>query len=158
MYGSWHACPKKANTASLCSTMHRCCAIAVVVITCYLSLIPNGHWSSCMLPHAHLLMLNSHLTSHRTCAAVHGWAVKALRSPWCVLLLQTVQFLTVDYGQEFCDYYGARCNRQNIETCRVKAVSEVPPSTKMSWVQHKLPLAPSGEQGSPPPAESPSAV
>lgn len=59
---------------------------------------------------------------------------------------QVVQYLTVDYGKEFCDYYGARCNRQMIETCRVKAVGEVPSSVKMDWVEHKVPIPPKGHQ------------
>lgn len=62
------------------------------------------------------------------------------------LSLQVVQLLTVDYGKEFCDFYEARCNRQMIETCRVKAVDEIPSSVKMDWVEHKLPIAPKGYQ------------
>lgn len=62
-----------------------------------------------------------------------------------MLLLQVVQFLTVDYGIEFCDYYGARCNRQMIETCRVKQVPEIPSSVKLSWVEHKVPIPIKGQ-------------
>jgi len=60
------------------------------------------------------------------------------------LVPQAIQYLTVDYGREFCDYYGARCNRHMIETCRVKSVTEIPKSVSMSWVQYKMPLDPRG--------------
>lgn len=70
--------------------------------------------------------------------------------------LQAVEFLTIDYGMEFCDYYGARCNRPMIETCRVKSVPEIPPSVQLSWLPYKVPLAlSSGEQAPAPPTDAP---
>jgi hypothetical protein len=56
--------------------------------------------------------------------------------------------MTVDYGMEFCDYYGARCNRQLVETTRVKAVQQIPKDIKMSWVEHKVPIPPKGYSAS----------
>jgi hypothetical protein len=75
-----------------------------------------------------------------------------------------VQYLTIDYGKEFCDYYGARCNRHMIETCRVKPVSEIPSSVKLDWVEHKVPIAPKGQAAAaatasaPPPAAAAAAA
>lgn len=72
-----------------------------------------------------------------------------------MLLPQVVEYLTIDYGAEFCDYYGARCNRHMIETCRVKHVPEIPESVKMGWVEHKVPIAPKGHSASAAAASAP---
>lgn len=85
--------------------------------------------------HLHLLCGSAVTT------AVLAWVVVCC----CCWLLQVVQFLTVDYGIEFCDYYGARCNRQMIETCRVKQVPDIPSSVKLSWVEHKVPIPIKGQ-------------
>jgi hypothetical protein len=69
-----------------------------------------------------------------------------------------VQYLTIDYGKEFCDYYGARCNRQMIETCRVKRVNEIPSSVKLDWVEHKVPIALKGQAAAAATASAPPAA
>lgn len=83
------------------------------------------------------------ISCHNSCPCL-SCCLLAAADCW---LLQVVQFLTVDYGIEFCDYYGARCNRQMIETCRVKQVPDIPSSVKLSWVEHKVPIPIKGQGG-----------
>lgn len=87
--------------------------------------------------------------SHDTAACLASTAVTLLMHVWPIVP-QVVQYLTVDYGAEFCDFYGARCNRNMIETSRAKSVPEVPPSLKLSWVDYKLPI-PQSVAGAQPP-------
>lgn len=51
-----------------------------------------------------------------------------------------MQYLTIDYGLEFCDYYGARCNKHSIESMRVSREDGISPTVKMTWMPFRLPL------------------
>jgi hypothetical protein len=106
--------------------------------------------SACQLPNYDTAFA-SQTDVANSCWAEHRDLFYAVADSACTLLLcptllalQIVQYMTVDYGMEFCDFYGARCNRQLVETCRVKAVQQIPKDVKMSWVEHKVPIPPKG--------------
>lgn len=54
--------------------------------------------------------------------------------------LQVVQYLTIDYGLEFCDFYGARCAKHQVESIKVTRLARVPAKVEMSWMPFRLPL------------------